>query len=359
MGGIRAELAELNTQFLLGRFAEAMAHASKLEPRVQALRGRSQQAEALLVMGRIASQAQLPDQAAHWYEAAARAAELGRADRASAEARIRLFGVLGSQSPATVQAESAAVAAAAALEHLGRDPQLEALLELEQGDSAMARGAVSEVLTHHRQAIAAVDHVDLVPLQRATLLGRAAFGCFEADDLSGAQAANQQALALWEHVLGPHHPFVAKTLSNLGLILRSTGDLDGARALFIRALAIRRAALPPDHPDIAHSLYNLGCVEATVGRHDAAAPLIKEALGIYGRVPANLANPQLGKMLTGLATVESAQRQHDVTRPSNLRALRVLLHAVCPTHPDVASLYDRMAEVDMDVGRSSTMRSLF
>jgi hypothetical protein len=53
--------------------------------------------------------------------------------------------------------------------------------------------------------------------------------------------------------LGPDHPDTATSLNNLAIVLRDQEDLEGARALQERALAIREARLGPDHPSTVRS----------------------------------------------------------------------------------------------------------
>ena len=53
---------------------------------------------------------------------------------------------------------------------------------------------------------------------------------------------------------------MAIDLSNLGSVLQARGDLAGARPYYERALSITEAALGPDHPTVAVTLSNLGGV---------------------------------------------------------------------------------------------------
>jgi len=49
----------------------------------------------------------------------------------------------------------------------------------------------------------------------------------------------QHALTIREARLGPDHPDVARSLDNLGIVLRRLGDLDAAADAHRRALTIR------------------------------------------------------------------------------------------------------------------------
>jgi tetratricopeptide (TPR) repeat protein len=79
-------------------------------------------------------------------------------------------------------------------------------------------------------------------------------------ELRAARAAGERALAILEAAWGPDHPEVARTLTNLGIVLGQLGELGAARAAQERALAIEEAAYGPDHPEVALTLGNLGIV---------------------------------------------------------------------------------------------------
>src|SRR5688572_4187794 len=97
---------------------------------------------------------------------------------------------------------------------------------------------------------------------------------------SELRAALEQALRSGEAALGPDHPDVATTLSDLGSVLHALGDLDMARAHLERALRIRERALGPDHPDVATTLSNLGSVLRALGDLDMARAHLERALRI-------------------------------------------------------------------------------
>ena len=57
--------------------------------------------------------------------------------------------------------------------------------------------------------------------------------------------------------MGPQHPDVASSFSNLASVLSRQGDLKQAKEYHERALAIRQKTLGPQHPDVASSYNNL------------------------------------------------------------------------------------------------------
>ena len=85
---------------------------------------------------------------------------------------------------------------------------------------------------------------------------------------------------IFEAAYGPDHPEVARTLTNLGLVLRGLGDLAGARAHQERALRINEAAYGPDHSSVAITLTSLGLVLRDLGDLAGARAQQERALRI-------------------------------------------------------------------------------
>ena len=91
----------------------------------------------------------------------------------------------------------------------------------------------------------------------------------------------EKAMKINEAVLGPHHPHMAQSLSNLAMLHKDMGNHKAARPLLTRALEIREAVLGPRHPDTAQSLNNLATLHQAMGNHKAALPLFTRALEIW------------------------------------------------------------------------------
>lgn len=76
-------------------------------------------------------------------------------------------------------------------------------------------------------------------------------------DIDAAEQLLRQAVRLQETRLGPHHPDLANTLNNLGVVCEKTGRLDEAESCYRRAYEIAAAAFDPDHPFAITSRRNL------------------------------------------------------------------------------------------------------
>ena len=100
-----------------------------------------------------------------------------------------------------------------------------------------------------------------------------------------AMQVAQMALDIGQHDLGPDHPEVAHSLTNVAMIGQALGQNAAAEVLFKQALAILEKARGPDHPEVADALDNLaGCYK--LQHKDAAAEILQErALAIRKKNP--------------------------------------------------------------------------
>src|SRR5207253_2502133 len=130
---------------------------------------------------------------------------------------------------------------------------------------------------------ATAHHDDAVPIaadNTSWLLDRAATYQQTNGEPASARPLLERALRIRDLVYGPHHPYVATTLTNLAWALNELGDPAGARRLHEQALHIREAAYGLDHPEVAISLTNLGRVLNELGEPGSARPLLERALHI-------------------------------------------------------------------------------
>ncbi len=90
----------------------------------------------------------------------------------------------------------------------------------------------------------------------------------------------RKALEVAEKNVGPHHPDVATSLNNLGLLYDTQGQYAQAEPLYKRSLAIREKALGPDHPLVGASLNNLAALYRATKRDKEAETLEQRATRI-------------------------------------------------------------------------------
>ncbi len=99
---------------------------------------------------------------------------------------------------------------------------------------------------------------------------------FKRDKIIHAKQLCNRALAIREHVLGPEHPDVAKSLHLLALL----SSPDRAKQLCNRALAIQERVLGPEHPDVAKSLFFLAELFRLERRYYLVEPLYQRSIAI-------------------------------------------------------------------------------
>ena len=80
----------------------------------------------------------------------------------------------------------------------------------------------------------------------------------------------QRALAIREKALGPDHPDVGESLSNLAGLYEDEGDYAKALPLYQRAIAIREKSLGPNHPVVATRINNLAAMYEGQGNYAEA-----------------------------------------------------------------------------------------
>ncbi len=85
------------------------------------------------------------------------------------------------------------------------------------------------------------------------------------------------------------HPYLARSLNDLGCLLRTQGSYGDALGYFERGLAMRESLYPKDrypngHPDLANSLDNLGFLLQAQGSYGKARGYFERALAIRTRV---------------------------------------------------------------------------
>jgi tetratricopeptide (TPR) repeat protein len=264
---IRNEIIRGDAARLTGQYADAIAILAPLEARAEATGYRPILAEVLYHLGVARSLGEMPSSGAATLHRAALAGEAGRHDEIAAEAWLFLIGVQGADIGDLKTAHEYAAHAEASIERLGHDPQLLAQLHHAQGhlhylesqfDDALARFAEAE------QGFAAThDEENRQAAREGTAMVLSDLGRF-----AEALAVHEELLAVRMAALGPDHPDVALSHTNVGDALmrmdRATDALDHAR----EAQRITESTVSPGHPDRAWSLHNVGEILRDLERYD-------------------------------------------------------------------------------------------
>jgi tetratricopeptide (TPR) repeat protein len=152
-----------------------------------------------------------------------------------------------------------------------------------------------------------------------------------------AEPLYQKALAIQRQALGPDHPDVATSLSNLALLYQAQGKYEQARPLYQQALAIQRRALGPDHPDVAKSLSNLAGLHQAQGKSEQAESLLQQALAIQ-RQTLGSEHPDLAKNLSNIAGLYQEQGKYELAEPLYQQALAIYRQSLGSEHSTTKSI---------------------
>ncbi|HGG57032.1 MAG TPA: tetratricopeptide repeat protein, partial [Nannocystis exedens] len=142
--------------------------------------------------------------------------------------------------------------------------------------------------------------------------------------LAEAEHAWQAALSIYEAILGPHHPNIAKLLNNLGALQQLEGNSDEAALLWERALSIWGASLGPDHPTTAAVHVNLGLVYEERAQYSKARASTERALAIWERTLGHK-HLKLAPALNNIGHVQIIEGQYSDALTTYKRAHQILV----------------------------------
>jgi CHAT domain-containing protein/tetratricopeptide (TPR) repeat protein len=175
------------------------------------------------------------------------------------------------------------------------------------------------------------------------LLGRAVRLSSKVKDEEKRELA-ERAVAIKENVLGPSHPDLAISLTNLAIQRTLAADPASAKPLLERALAIREGALGPDHVSVAATLQTLAGVLMTVRDDAGARTLLERALRIRERTH-GAEHVETIRTLFKLAAFYAEIGDYAAARQQYERALSLAEKVVGPSHPLVFDILLRLAQV--------------
>src|SRR6266540_3062799 len=168
----------------------------------------------------------------------------------------------------------------------------------------------------------------------------------------------ERALAIREKALGPDHPHVAGSLSNLANIYYFRGDFAKAEPLYERALAIREKTLGPDHPDVAASLNNLANICNRRGEYAKAEPLHRRALAIREKA-LGPEHPDVALSLNNLVMIYQQRGDYAKAEPLAQRALTISEKTLGPEHFGVAHCLNNLGDLYLGRGEYEKAEPMF
>src|SRR6266487_1413836 len=199
-------------------------------------------------------------------------------------------------------------------------------------------------LPHVLRCITSSEEYELAFSEAARLFNEAA-------SYLGAHARYKQAeflllrtLEIRQKVLEAHHPDIARTLNDLGLLYLNSGKYKQAKPLLQDALAVRQQVLGEGHPDVAQTLYNLASLYRTLGDYVNAEPLFLRSLHIR-EVNLGADSPLVGQCCYGLARLYLSQGKYYHAESFCEQSLRIRKQSLGENHPMLASTLNVLAKI--------------
>jgi len=175
--------------------------------------------------------------------------------------------------------------------------------------------------------------------------------------LGEARDLLRKVLASDEASFEPGHPSIAISQSNLAAVLKDLGQLEEARDLLRKALASDEASFEPGHPSIARSQSNLATVLRDLGELEEARDLLSKALASEeasfdpGHPTIAISQSNLALVLKGLGQIEEARELLRKALASDEASFE-------PGHPSIARSQSNLATVLKDLGQLEEARDL-
>ncbi len=253
-----------------------------------------------------------------------------------AESWTWLILVVGAHLTQAERAEGLIVAADVALRRIER-PRLRARYHHSVANVRWTAGQLERAEQDAMRAIELASVSEADPVALGVFLQTAAGIIAERGRATEARTHYEHALELLEQQLGPLHPTVGATVSNLGQLIQQTGDLEGAKAHYLRSLAIWTDAYGPDHLHVAVAHENLGVIAQSQAELEPARAHYEHALGIR-REALGDAHPQVASVHTNLGLLAMIGGDYSTSARHLLGARERLEAAYGPDHPALVDL---------------------
>jgi tetratricopeptide (TPR) repeat protein len=217
---------------------------------------------------------------------------------------------------------------------------------------AHARELHEQALAMRRQVFAG-DHPDL-----ARSLTNVAIVLADLGDLTGARELEEQALAMCQRVYAGDHPRIVGSLSNLGVTLEDLGEYARARELHEQAVAMVQRLHMGDHIEVANQLSNLADVLRALGELGRARELHEQALAMLQRLYAASDHPYTSNVLVSLAEDMRGVGDYGGARDLDEQALAMRRRLYAGDNPSIARSLNNLAEDLYGLGDYAGARGL-
>ncbi|MCH9680242.1 MAG: serine/threonine-protein kinase [Deltaproteobacteria bacterium] len=348
---VEAELADITSLRLAGRYLEAEERAAALAKRSDSVEHAPTRARIQLALAATQVHGRQPADAEQAFVRAIAEAERGHADRTRAEAMRALVKRIA-ETGRFAEAERLATLTDGIHARLAH-PQVgsETRLHLIWGNLHWLRSNYDEGIEHFDSAIATSrddDDPRVRALYTEALIHRGSIA-LEAGRPADALPRLRLALQVTEAQLGGDHPDIAIILSNLGGAQVRLGDHAAAQVSLERALQIREQRMGEDHESLAPTLANLGGIATTAGKPAEGLAHLERAVRLMekrlGRDDAELAVP-LHNMALAHLRLDAPQKALALVR----RAVELRINGLGPEHAKTIGSVYQLAYAEQQAG---------
>ncbi|HEY3447117.1 MAG TPA: serine/threonine-protein kinase [Myxococcales bacterium] len=328
-----------------GRWPDGLHAARPLLPKARETRYRPLEARAALLLGDLLDRTGELAEAEATLSEAVWAAEAGREDVSGAQAASRLTSLVGYRRSRPDEGQRWARHAAALLERAGGDDETQARLDADLGMLLRGTGKYEAALERFQAARARREKLPADP-ERANALFGVALALRDVGRQDEARQTLETALSEQTALLGPAHPLVAKTLSELSGAEIRVSRLESAETHLKQALAILEATLGPDHIEVGYTVNRLGNLALARGDFAEALARFERTMAI-GRVTLQADHPEIAMAHNNLALALTGLGRY-AESSEHVRASKAGLEA--RAHPFLAEVYATSGELEAAQG---------
>ena len=215
-----------------------------------------------------------------------------------------------------------------------------------------------QYLPHAQVCAELIEEWEMMFPEAARLLHRTGNYLYERGQFMEAEPLYRRAVSIREKALGPRHPDVARSLSDLALLYLGRGEYEQAEPLYQQALAIQEQALGPGHPDVAGILNDLAMLYYFQGKYEQAEPFHQRARIIF-ECALGPTHHNVATSLNNLGKLYLAQGRYEQARTLMQRALAMREQVQGLDHPDVANSLHHLGDLAAAEGKYNEAEELY
>jgi Tfp pilus assembly protein PilF len=208
----------------------------------------------------------------------------------------------------------------------------------------------ADAQTKTQKAIQLAEELDLSPSEKTSLYNSLGDALYYQGKYPEASDSYNEALTIYEKVLGTEQPSIAATYNNIALVYDSQGKYEEALKWNNKALNIREKVLGKEHPDTAATYNNIAAVYDVQGEYERALEWINKALNIFEKVLGK-ENPLTATTYNNIAAVYDKQGKYEDALEYYNKALNIREKVLGKEHPYTATTYNNIAEVYRKQGK--------